>query len=622
MHLHPPLHPARRARLPVPVPARRAGLLAILALGALAGTAHALSSAEVFALAAPAVAVLEVRDGEDRSVGSYSTTRVAAGRYVTACEVAEGAAELRLVVDAQPLPARIAARDRERNLCLLEAGDHPGPVLLRAGPPVPGTRVFAVSNALGLGVGISEGVVSGVRRFSTGDYVQFTAPVSPGSEGGALVDETGALVGILDYRRRDGQNVNFASLAAWVDEIEARAARDVEQLRRYDAASALRETERWRELQALAGAWRTVEPDSADACRFAVAAARGLGLRDEELDAWRALWRISPDRPDGGYGLGLALLAAGLRDQALAHARALVAAHREYAPARLLLGQVHQGAGQFREAEGAYREAIDLDPWLLPAYQGLGELARLRGDHATAISLAARLASLYPDAPAPRYALIQAYLSAEKPERAHAVLVRLPDKDKNTAESWYWRGVVDSRLGRPEAAVEAFRQCLARAPARPGRAWLGIGFAFNGMQRYPEAIAAFRAALAADPGDDIGDYQLAGALKEGGLAGEALERFQALTAKAPGEARYWRQLGFTLIVLGRHGEAVPALERSLQIDPAEAVTWAVLIDALRQLGRRDAALDAYEKLRAVDGKAAEEAWLANFAAFEEKDRTR
>ena len=62
---------------------------------------------------------------------------------------------------------------------------------------------------------ISEGVVAGIRHFPAGDYIQFSAPISPGSEGGALVDEQGRLVGVIDYRRRDGQNENYQYDTLW-----------------------------------------------------------------------------------------------------------------------------------------------------------------------------------------------------------------------------------------------------------------------------------------------------------------------------------------------------------------------------------------------------------------------
>jgi serine protease Do len=40
--------------------------------------------------------------------------------------------------------------------------------------------------------------------------IQTTAPISPGSSGGALFDRQGALVGITTSSVRDGQNLNFA----------------------------------------------------------------------------------------------------------------------------------------------------------------------------------------------------------------------------------------------------------------------------------------------------------------------------------------------------------------------------------------------------------------------------
>ena len=44
-------------------------------------------------------------------------------------------------------------------------------------------------------------------------YVQTTAPISPGSSGGALVDSKGALVGITTFLLKDAENINFAIAA-------------------------------------------------------------------------------------------------------------------------------------------------------------------------------------------------------------------------------------------------------------------------------------------------------------------------------------------------------------------------------------------------------------------------
>lgn len=43
--------------------------------------------------------------------------------------------------------------------------------------------------------------------------IQTSAPVSPGSSGGALVDARGALLGITTFIVKDAQNLNFAIAA-------------------------------------------------------------------------------------------------------------------------------------------------------------------------------------------------------------------------------------------------------------------------------------------------------------------------------------------------------------------------------------------------------------------------
>ena len=45
---------------------------------------------------------------------------------------------------------------------------------------------------------ISEGIISGLRNFSGigGNFIQVTASISPGSSGGAVVNDKGELIGI------------------------------------------------------------------------------------------------------------------------------------------------------------------------------------------------------------------------------------------------------------------------------------------------------------------------------------------------------------------------------------------------------------------------------------------
>ena len=52
--------------------------------------------------------------------------------------------------------------------------------------------------------------MSGLRSFKSGHRVQITAPLSPGSSGGPIVNARGEVIGIAEGSLSEGQNLNFA----------------------------------------------------------------------------------------------------------------------------------------------------------------------------------------------------------------------------------------------------------------------------------------------------------------------------------------------------------------------------------------------------------------------------
>ncbi|MEY3900844.1 MAG: hypothetical protein RL189_150, partial [Pseudomonadota bacterium] len=74
--------------------------------------------------------------------------------------------------------------------------------------PETGSRVFAIANPERMARSIAQGLLSGLRP----DLIQFDAPISKGSSGGAVFDERGNLLGIIfGYLNETGaQNLNFA----------------------------------------------------------------------------------------------------------------------------------------------------------------------------------------------------------------------------------------------------------------------------------------------------------------------------------------------------------------------------------------------------------------------------
>lgn len=75
---------------------------------------------------------------------------------------------------------------------------------------VRGQKVVAIGSPLGLFNTVSDGIIAGFRKIEEVSMIQFTAPTSHGSSGGALLNLYGELIGIVTAGFDDGQNLNLA----------------------------------------------------------------------------------------------------------------------------------------------------------------------------------------------------------------------------------------------------------------------------------------------------------------------------------------------------------------------------------------------------------------------------
>ncbi len=124
-------------------------------------------------------------------------------------------------------PAKLVGSDRATDLALIRI-ETDLPVLPVGPEPALGAPVCAVGNQFGLGLSVTCGVVSAVRRSGVGfnaieDFVQTDAVVNPGASGGALVDEEGRLVGVLSAiftKDSDADiGINFAVSTRLMDRV-------------------------------------------------------------------------------------------------------------------------------------------------------------------------------------------------------------------------------------------------------------------------------------------------------------------------------------------------------------------------------------------------------------------
>ncbi len=93
------------------------------------------------------------------------------------------------------------------------------PLIFALDPAHVGDPVVAVGSPRGLEGSISTGIISGLREQNGSRVVQTTAPISPGSSGGALLDVYGQVLGITSFYYVDGQNLNFAYASEYLRRI-------------------------------------------------------------------------------------------------------------------------------------------------------------------------------------------------------------------------------------------------------------------------------------------------------------------------------------------------------------------------------------------------------------------
>ena len=85
------------------------------------------------------------------------------------------------------------------------------PIDFEMDTPANGDTVYALGCPLGIKNILSVGTYNGIRREEDSPYfVHFTAPISPGSSGGALLSSRGRLLGLTCAMMRDSQNLNLA----------------------------------------------------------------------------------------------------------------------------------------------------------------------------------------------------------------------------------------------------------------------------------------------------------------------------------------------------------------------------------------------------------------------------
>ncbi|WML90327.1 trypsin-like peptidase domain-containing protein [Thiothrix lacustris] len=142
---------------------------------------------------------------------------VAPNVFMSNAHVVDGANHIRLNSLQGKLDAEPIISDSTNDLALLRAAT---PSQLQ---PLPfrssniglaqaiTTLGYPLAGLMGNGIQVTQGVISGLfGAHNDIRLLQFTAPIQPGSSGSPLLDETGAVLGVVSSTFTHAQNMNFA----------------------------------------------------------------------------------------------------------------------------------------------------------------------------------------------------------------------------------------------------------------------------------------------------------------------------------------------------------------------------------------------------------------------------
>ena len=199
-------------------------LALVFALAIAPAIARAQNAREVAKKVSPSVVLLVMEDNNGQPLAMGSGFVVKDGIVATNLHVIEGASRGYAKLADRKEKFNIAgtvAVDAARDIVLLTVED------IKA-PPLPigdskqlavGEEVYAVGNPRGLEGTFSAGIISSIRKVGDDSLLQITAPISPGSSGGPVMNSKGDVIGVAVATFKGGQNLNFAIPSAYLSAL-------------------------------------------------------------------------------------------------------------------------------------------------------------------------------------------------------------------------------------------------------------------------------------------------------------------------------------------------------------------------------------------------------------------
>ncbi len=311
--------------------------------------------------------LLVMADANGQTLGVGSGFFVRTNQIATNFHVIEGAARGAAKRVGQKTEYNIegfTAMDEKHDLAILQvsvSGVQPLPLGDSDAVEI-GDTVYVAGNPKGYLEGtFSDGIISGIRGGSTDKRLQMTAPISPGSSGGPVLNGVGEVIGVSVMTIEGGQNLNFAIPS---NDLKALVARLVP-------------------AKPLSKGKQSISADT----YFIRGYVNGeLGDYKGAIAAYTQAIRLKPDFALAYYGRGNAKGRLGQHFAAIADFDTAIRLKPDDADAYNNRGNAKGRLGQHFAAISDYDTAIRLKPDYAAAYNNRGNAKGRLGQHFAAIA--------------------------------------------------------------------------------------------------------------------------------------------------------------------------------------------------------------------------------------------
>ena len=334
---------------------------------------------EIAEKALAATVYLEMKDSNGKILGFGSGFFVKPNLIATNHHVIAGAASGTAKLVDKYITYEIegwTATDEDNDLALLKVsayGIKPLPLGNSDAVKI-GETVYVAGNPKGLEGTFSDGIISSRRDKYTKERFQMTAPISPGSSGGPVLNGKGEVIGVsvAAHRDLDAQNLNFAIPSNYLKTLLTLS----------------------KPVKPLSQGNQTI---SAETYFLRGNACYNLGLYDLAIANYDKAIQLEPNDAHAYNNRGVSKKNLGQHFAAISDYNKAIQLKPTLAEAYINRGNVKADLGQHFAAISDYDKAIQLKPDDAKAYHSRGYAKAALGQHFAAISDYDKAIQLKPD---------------------------------------------------------------------------------------------------------------------------------------------------------------------------------------------------------------------------------